>query len=167
MTSKISTYLCYAFPPALFEWVVIEHAALCLQCSCIGYLQNNSQDAPRNSNGSERDAQSTPNICVIPLHCVRQPQETVFRSFSLFFCEKTRNDLAAQKHEVCSYICNREWILQLLVDGYILNFFIDNHSKIFSHAWFAFGLKKIKITIGVLEILFENCKVDSFNSWFI
>lgn len=50
MTPKISKYLCVAFPPALslFEWVVIRHMsmlsmpALCLQCSCIGYLHKTS-----------------------------------------------------------------------------------------------------------------------------
>lgn len=69
MTLKIPKYLCYVFPPALSlsEWVVIKHmymlsmSALCLQCSCIGYLQKKrkkktSEDVLRSSNGSVRDA---------------------------------------------------------------------------------------------------------------
>lgn len=69
MTLKIPKYLCYVFPPALSlsEWVVIKHMymlsmpALCLQCSCIGYLQTKkrkttSEDVLRNGTGCVRDA---------------------------------------------------------------------------------------------------------------
>lgn len=69
MTLKIPKYPCYVFPPALSlsEWVVIKHMymlsmpVLCLQCSCIGYLQKKkrkttSEDVLRNSTGILRDA---------------------------------------------------------------------------------------------------------------
>lgn len=156
MTPKISKIFALpAHQPSLFQWVVIKHmytlsmTVLHLQCSCIGYLQKPSEDVQTVTVVSEMH-RTFQCVCVVPLHCMKQLRESVFRSFSLFFCEKTRNDLAAQKWEVCSNTCIWEWKLQLHDDDIQKNF-TDNHGEILIHASFAFGWKTAVLQILILE----------------
>ena len=124
MTPKISKHLFYAFSPALsfFEWVVIKHMymlsipALCLQCSCIGYLQKTSHDVLRNSNDSVRDAQySSWGSTSLYETTARKPLSDCF----LFSSVKKQGMIWQHKNVRFIQTCNWGWILQLLVDGYI------------------------------------------------
>lgn len=87
------------------------------------------QDVPRKS---VIDALYTPNTFVsFHFTAKRQRQESVFRLFSLFFCENTRNDLATQKREVGSNIRNS--VNTAATAGwYILSFIIDDIKTIFN-----------------------------------
>lgn len=96
-----------------------------------------------------RDAQYTPNIFVWFHFTVRDNCNNLLAGCFLSSSVKKQGMIWQHKNmrSVQTYVT--EWILQLLVDGYILNFFIDDHCENIQPCTICLWLKKT----GVIDTL--------------